>query len=216
MTILRHRLVAVPWDATHHERLQEVIRSAGPVAKGLLAARIVTCHAPPSNGTTPRQRLKRGAVVQYDGGVAEELPTRDELLVSIVAEYLGEGDGRFAIFENELARAGDPVLARLRSQVRFYEDRVVHWLPPCSTAPLVQTTLRESRTTREWVGVLGDASPGTVARIESRTVLDDADLDVITQATRVLVVGTGDGESFLMCDVADACVTVNRTADRDA
>ncbi len=114
-------------------------------------------------------------------------------VVGLVAEHLG-GEGALAVFESNLARPGDPWLARLAEPVWAHRDEVYHPVPAGAGPDTVGAVLRAAE--QPWlVGALAtlDAPPAA-----DRRAVDADELAAVASGADAVVMSAYDEEGYVV------------------
>ena len=135
----------------------------------------------------------------YDeGGVANAAESR--LWVSArINEWLQIQLGHIALFENDVARAGDSWLDRCRSRIAYSGARVLHYARTGDDASLIESAIREAQSSHVLIGALIDSH---VLALEQGVSPDD--FENLAGTIVGVICDAFDGESYIIAEPAGA------------
>jgi len=146
---------------------------------------------------TPTEALAESA--EGEPTYVSAIPNLDNFLASLVIAHLRSQQSAICLFENHLARLGDPWLGRTRLHTLAAGKTVCHYLIPEDylDAELVDLTIKKSRSIRPpLVGVLARLNEGvTTAEVGN---LNQHRIRTVLERTEMVIVGAYDGESFII------------------
>ena len=117
-----------------------------------------------------------------------------------VQEFLSEAENHVCVFEDPLARAGDPVLRNVDTRYVEFGAEIYHLiLNSDSDLTYIRKVLKRAKGIPTFVGVFTEWQ---ASRAE-KSPLNFSKKDIKALATRAqkLVVGAFDGESYLIWDI---------------
>jgi hypothetical protein len=183
--------------ATEGARFAESrLRVGNTLARSVLARYVVseatcTTYLPADTAST--------SLLEFtDGGVAEsEHPTR--WIAEKIQTYLAADGDRIVVFEDAVARRGDPVLEMLESRIRYLDQEVFHILYATDANwHAVETTISESDSPHQLVGVFTHRIANAQEAGEPRDI-SGAEIDEWSQKAEAVVVSAYDAEGFIFC-----------------
>jgi hypothetical protein len=120
-----------------------------------------------------------------------------DCLIALITDDL-KPPGRLCLFEDALARPGDPSVQRLIGDLCFHEGEVYHYvLSGNSEREHVLTTIRRAESLPVFVGAVCAVPDGLQFPPEKR-ILTSATLHVLASHVTRIVVGAYDGEGYLL------------------
>lgn len=132
--------------------------------------------------------------------VAKPVPNHDVCLAEYISAALCTGTNRLCMFENLVARAGDPYLSRVGSRLRFLRDEVFHVAVVGDTDDSIVSTLKDAKSGPIVVGALSSVVGISPFQHREPGIIHELDLDEIVQNATQVLLGAYDGESYLVCD----------------
>jgi hypothetical protein len=136
-------------------------------------------------------------LLKFDiGGLAKRNQTEPNLR-NFVADHLHKPDAAIAVFEDHLARPGDPVFDKLSIPFFTYNDEVYYFLTKRhATDELITKAIR---TAQSYLFVCALIKYGTddIFAIEDRQPMTHRNLEVLASNMTTIVVGAYDGEAYV-------------------
>jgi hypothetical protein len=128
------------------------------------------------------------------GGVGSWTVARDQL-VTRVAEFL-QTPNRAAIFENVLARPGDPWLTGKETHFVFVGNEVYYPVESSEAQDAVHSAIRNTMSANGLFCVLCDL-PESQPLVTARGILTAGNLDILLMGLQGFIIGAFDGEGWL-------------------
>lgn len=188
---------------TNGSKLAQVVAQLLPSRRG-----VVTTLLPPEITLREAQSFRTGGKLPQsppgtwtikDGMVIGPVPnTLRELAAKLHSDLMANRQV-IGLFENLMARPGDPYIDRLRSRLIFHDAEIYHLLTSGMEFADVLATLKEARSLPDFTGFLAPVSPTVAAEFLAPSVqLREEDIHLFASAVQTVVVGAYDGESYLM------------------
>lgn len=129
------------------------------------------------------------------GGVTSRADTEPKL-VQLVAAHLAEGPNSCAVFEDAVARPGDPILSKTGALTFTFDAEVYHLIvAQTANSGVILRTIRYS-TSHSFIGAMSELPQGAI--VQPGAAVPEAVLDEIAARTSELVVGAWDQEGALV------------------
>jgi hypothetical protein len=95
-----------------------------------------------------------------------------------IADFLRAKPGRFAVFENDPARKGDPFISNWKTKIFYVDDRVYSYAASGDSADAVDDAIRFARCASWGIGMVVDSSssdlPGQITEDDLRRLVSNA------------------------------------------
>ena len=128
--------------------------------------------------------------------INDEVATR--WLVDEIMQFFKKQAESILLFEDAMARRGDPSLSDQYSEILYRGDEVYAVIrAKGATENHIRTTIDETYSIPVFVGIL--SCPRRAVRCDVQE-LDQDDIRDIALGTEVMILGAYDGEGFLFCD----------------
>lgn len=148
----------------------------------------IFAYLPPETTFEQRVRFLEGRVLNEPGS---RLKTAE-----LIAEFLGKGDDRYAVFEHSLASPGDPWLKK--ANVKFFSHKSETYLFLTSRdtdLDVIQNTLHHSGGYPS-IGILTTQLANTQS-IQDRQEVNESALENLAAQVQYIIVGAYDEETVL-------------------
>ena len=188
--------VAVALPGEVRANVEERLASGGELGRSL-AERLrhgrwrMWTIVPAGSGVEPGRSLD-------EGGVASAKEARSRLSAGI-GEFLQSQKGRIALFENDVARAGDEWLRECGSKLTYSRERVLHYAQSGDAAITVDRAIRDAQSPHRLIGALIES----VAKNLQRD-LSDEDLSELALMAVAVICDVFDGESYIVAGPVDS------------
>jgi hypothetical protein len=127
------------------------------------------------------------------------IPNTDDWLAAKVGEFLAEAEEHVCVFEDPLARVGDPVLRNMDTRYATFGGEIYHLiLTSDSDQAYIRKVLKRAKGIPTFIGVFTESRTNLA---EKRPLnFSTRDIQALAAQAKKLVVGAFDGESYLIWD----------------
>jgi len=130
------------------------------------------------------------------GGLAKRNETEPHLR-DIVAEHLRKPDSPIAIFEDNLAKPGDPVLRTISMPFFTYNDEIYYFLTTRQTTDKLITAAIRRAQSYVFICALTTCGTDDILTFEHGRQITYSNLDALARNATSIVVGAYDGEAYV-------------------
>jgi hypothetical protein len=125
------------------------------------------------------------------------IPNTDDWFVGKIREFLDKRRGRACIFEDALARVGDPVLQKVETKYATFGTEIYHLILDTDAEPgYIEKVLRRAKGIPTFIGVFTEWQGDKPNK--NPIALSKENLQALAAKAHKLIVGAFDGESYVI------------------
>ena len=174
---------------------------AGRLGVGGLLAKFLLRHVDLTEGevfTFLPADSKPHRIQDFSNGGVAKAKESVSCLVGLIREFLRSDSRKVVLFEDELARKGDPCVAKFGTRMMFHGDVIYHYLTHEDLEPeRIAWTIIQADSPHLFIAVM-TTTPPLRSPFGKSTEIRTNMLRILAKAADQIVVGAYDGEGFLI------------------